>query len=103
MGPTISQALCDRARRLYEVHPERVVIELTGICSASLSRIRRRGWQAFPKGFKQRPRPNDFAIQNRYMTGFELAAHYRTSNAIIARWRRELRALNSAPCIGRRG
>lgn len=102
MGPLLSPALCDRARRLYQVHPESVVIELTGISSASLSRLRRRNWKPLEPGFKQRPRPSDFAIQNRHMTGHELAAHYRTSNAIIARWRRELREL-STPCVGRRG
>ena len=102
MGPTLSPAKCERARRLYEVHPERVVIELTGICSASLSRLRRRNWQPLQPGFKQRPRPTDFAIQNRHMSGHELAEHYRTSNSIIARWRRELRKLSS-PYVGRRG
>ena len=89
-GRPLPPELCERARRLAQVHCECVVTELTGLGPASLHRLKKRGWKAFPKGFNQRPRPTDFAIQCRHMTVLELAAHYRTSNSIIARWKREI-------------
>ena len=89
-GSPVTQSVCDRAKLLSSVHGEQTVMLLTGLASGTLYRLKKRGWKAIGPGFRQRPKPSDFAIQARHMTGEELARHYRTSNTCIARWGREI-------------
>lgn len=81
-----SQALCDRLRRLCEVHPRKVAAEIVGVSADFVTRCARRGWKAGQPGPKRRERPGDFAIQADRMTIAELERHYRTSQANIYRW-----------------
>lgn len=91
MGPSIPQTVCDRVKLLSSMYSESTIMELTGLGRASLYRIKKRGFRALRKGPRPRPRPSDFAIQERHLSADALARHYHTSNNNIARWRRELR------------
>lgn len=86
------QHICDRARRLAEVHPSHVVSELTGVSQSVLYRMKRRNWKAPRTTHPLRQRPTDYAIRRKYMTIDEAAAHYKTSTRAIVRWDREMRA-----------
>jgi hypothetical protein len=101
-----SQAMCDRARRLSEVHGKlSIVSRITGIPAPSLRSMRERGWKA-PKTTRPfRPMPTDYAIQ-RTRLGFRGSReHYKTWSYCIQRWDRELwitnqggLAVSSAAC-----
>ena len=82
----IPQHVHDRARRLAEVYPMKVVAELVGVRPGQLSRMKKRGWAAVPEGVPQRPMPADFPIQSRHMSNRDLARHYRTGLAVVRRW-----------------
>lgn len=91
MATYLSPEICRRAKLLSDVHSQRTVAEILGISKNSLWHLKRRGWRPITTATQQRERPADFAIQCRHMSREELAAHYRTSNTILARWGRELR------------
>ncbi len=87
------QHICDRARRLAEVHGKlSVVSEITGIPASSLWFMRRRGWTAAATTRPFRAMPTDYAIQ-RPRLGFRGSRkHYKTGSYCIRRWDEELRA-----------
>lgn len=89
MKPFIPQSLCDRAELLARSHPIETVAELIGVHFGTVYRMKHRGWKAADYSCGRRHVPTDFAIQARDMTVRELAAHYRTSPNIVARWFRE--------------
>lgn len=93
MPPPLSQAMCDRARRLTAVHTQDTAAMILGIWPETIIKVRKRGWVAAEPGRKKRPRPTDFAIQVHHMQRRELARHYRAGNDTIARWARELRVM----------
>ncbi len=86
----IPQHVHDRARRLAEIHPMKVVAELVGVRPSQLSKMKKRGWAAVPEGVSARQMPTDFAIQSRHMSNRALALHYRTGLAVVRRWFSEL-------------
>jgi len=86
----IPQHVHDRARKLAEVHPMKVVAEIIGVRPGQLSRMKKRGWIARADGSALRPMPADFPIQSRHMSHRELSVHYRTGMAVVRRWFSEL-------------
>lgn len=90
MPSSYPQATTDRAKRLCEVHGPITAARILGIHRSAVHRMRVRGWLEGRPG-RERPRPTDFAIQERHMTHGELRAHYGAASGTITRWRRELR------------
>lgn len=80
---------CARAELLSRSHGTRAVSRLTGIARSTLTLLRKRSWTPIVAHAGVRPCPTDFAIQCRHMKRRELARHYRTSNRVITRWKRE--------------
>lgn len=83
---SLSQADCDRMRRLCAVHTLEVVAELMHIHKDTVWRIRKRGFVATTGGPARRPMPYDFRIQMDLMGIHELARHYQTGQGCVRRW-----------------
>lgn len=89
-----SQAMCDRARRLADVHRLSVVSRITGVPAPTLWSLRKRGWKASDTTHPFRRMPTDYAIQ-RPRLGFRGSReHYKTGSYCISRWDRQLREGN---------
>jgi len=99
-GHPIPQSVCDRARRLAEVHGQHTVAQIIGTSPSVVWQMARRGWKAATPGHPIRPMPSDFPIQVNHMGYTELCAHYRTGTSVIRRWKRELRDKQSRPSDG---
>jgi hypothetical protein len=82
--------MCDRARRLAEVHRLSVVSRITGIPQPTLWFMRKRGWIASGTTRPFRRMPTDYAIQSAHMGFTELRSYYKTGSCCIRRWDREL-------------
>jgi hypothetical protein len=82
----LTQAQCDRMRRLCELHPQVVVARLMHIDPTTVCVIKKRGFKASTGGPARRPMPDDFRIQADVMTLHELARHYRTGLCCVRRW-----------------
>lgn len=94
MPRPLSQPVCDRARRLAEVHRLSVVSRITGVPAPTLWSLRKRGWKASPTTRPFRSMPTDYAIQ-RPRLGFRGSReHYKTGSCCIRRWDRQLRGEN---------
>ncbi|RYG87625.1 MAG: hypothetical protein EON59_06855 [Alphaproteobacteria bacterium] len=83
----LTQAQCDRARRLEETYGGGLACEMMGISSSTLWALKRRGFKAIARPLRKMP--TDFAIIADGRNSEWLRAHYGTSNRSIARWRRE--------------
>jgi hypothetical protein len=91
MGVLIPPETCERIKRLVPVHGVCAAAEIAGVSRTSVWRLKRRNWQPWSHDHERRPRPSDFAIQQRHMSHDELRAHYRAASATVTRWRREIR------------
>lgn len=85
--PRITEAQCERARRLSASHDRRTVAALTGVSTRTLLALERRGWQPAARRF--RPVPKDWGVVAPGQGVVQLAAYYRTSQTVILRWRKE--------------
>lgn len=97
-GKPLTQAQCDRAKLLYQIHPWNTVCELMGIGTATLVALKRRNFKAAVRA--KRPMPSDFRLIAEGKNQAWLMEHYRTSGRTITRWRAE--AGFSPPPGGRR-
>lgn len=84
----LTQADCDRLRRLCEIHTQADAAAIVGCIPNAVTAAKNRGWKAF--GMPLRPRPSDFALRADEMTLVELARHYRTGRGCVARWAAEI-------------
>lgn len=89
MAKPIPQSQYDRAELLSRAHPLGAVAEIMGIGRSTISKMRKRNWQAVDYSCMRRPIPSDFGIYAPDMSVNELAAHYRTPPRTICRWLRE--------------
>lgn len=89
-GKALPQSAYDRVRTLVGCHPYETVVAITGYSKSTIWKMKRRGWQAQGNGYRNRPRPTDFAIQSKHLSTQALAAHYKTSTRSVTRWKREL-------------
>jgi transposase-like protein len=94
---SLTQADCDRMRRLCEIHPQVVVAQLMHIDKDTVWRIKKRGFTATRGGPARRPMPDDFRIQADALSLHELARHYRTGLCCINRWVKEAGSRDFTP------
>lgn len=89
-GTLLTQAQCDRLRRLSEQYDMATAAELVGCDRSTVTNVKRRGWRAAPSRRPKRARPADFAIQAQHMTKKQLCAHYRAGDQVVIRWCAEI-------------
>lgn len=85
----MTQAECDRLKRLRELHSIETCAELLGRSGEAVRRCIARGFRAYEHHAK-RSRPSDFALIADTMTIAELAKHYGTNQLAVRRWAREI-------------
>lgn len=90
-----SQAVNDRARRLWAVHEgdgtvretDQTVADIMRISNHAVAAMRRRKWQAaLGDQARVRPMPYDFLIQVEKMNKQDLARHYNAGAQTVKRW-----------------
>jgi len=92
MAEPLSQEVCDRIKRLREVHPQRAVAEIVGCAVETVRKIEQRGFKA-GGGNRARalPLPQDYVIQAAVLTFDGLCAHYHVCTATVSRWNKLIR------------
>lgn len=83
----LTQAECDRIKILFSMYDWNTVCELGKIGSATLAKLRNRGFKAAKRPI--RPMPNDFKLIADGKSLVELCAHYRCSTSTAIRWRKD--------------
>lgn len=89
MKPT-PHDVCDRVRRLCEVHSTRTVSEIVGIDRNTILGMKRRGWKAGRGGRHPRKMPTDFPIMANRMTKKELQKHYKAGQRTVSKWAEQI-------------
>lgn len=85
----MTQAECDRLKRLRDVHTIETCAELMGRSSEATRRCIARGFTAYVSRAR-RARPSDFGLLAHAMTQQQLARHYRTGQETVRRWGKEI-------------
>lgn len=85
----MTQAECDRLKRLREVHTIKTCAELLGRSEEAVLRAIKRGYRAYVH-HSLRDRPTDFGLLANAMTLEQLAKHYRTGLETVRRWAAEI-------------
>jgi hypothetical protein len=85
----LTQAECDRLKKLREVHSIKTCAALLKRSSSSVERAIANGFVAY-RHHALRERPVDFALIADSMTIADLARHYHTSQEAVRRWAAEI-------------
>jgi hypothetical protein len=91
----MTQAECDRLKRLRLVHSLEICAAIIGRCPEAVRRCEKRGYRAYVSP-RRRPRPSDFALFAATMTIAELARHYRAGCLTVRRWAGEIGRKNKS-------